>query len=102
MKHRRHVIAAIICVAIALCLFVSSAYLVHETAHRHACSGENCPICQFIAQVEQLRRGFSMALLALLVICFSLAVGHPRHAGATAEDRYALCTLVGRNIRLND
>ena len=66
------------------------------------CSGDNCPVCQFIAQVEQVRRGFGMALLALLLICFILAVSHEWHTRAMAAHVPALCTLVGRKIRLND
>lgn len=102
MNHRRHVIAAIICVVVLLSIFVSSAYIVHVTAHRHVCTGEDCPICQFIAQIEQLRRGFGMALLALLLICFALAVGHAWRMRAMAANVTALCTLVGRKTRLND
>lgn len=102
MNKRRHMIAAIICVVMLLSIFVSSAYIVHETAHHHDCTGEECPICQFIAQIEQLRRGFGMALLALLLICFALAVDHEWHTRAIAEDVPALCTLVGRKVRLNN
>ncbi len=102
MNKRRHVISTIICVVMLLSIFVSSAYIVHETAHHHECTGKDCPICQFIAQIEQLRRGFGMALLALLLICFALAVGHKWRKQAMAADVPALCTLVGRKIRLND
>ena len=101
MSKRRHMIAMALCVAMLLSLFVSSAYIVHETAHHHDCTGENCPICQFIAQVEQVRRGFGMILLALLLICFALAVR--RDACAIASANWpASGTLVSRKIRLND
>ena len=102
MNRRRKAIAAIICVVVMLSIFVSSAYIVHEAAHHHDCTGENCPICQFIAQIEQTRRGFGMALLALLLLCFMLAVGHGWHTRAVAAQVPALCTPVGRKIRLND
>ena len=102
MNRRRHMIAMIFCVVMLLSIFVSSAYIVHEMAHHHDCTGEECPICQFISQIEQLRRGFGMALLALLLICFALAVDHEWHTRATAEDVPALCTLVGRKVRLNN
>ena len=102
MNRRRHVFAAIICAVMLLSIFVSSAYIVRETAHHHECVGENCPICQFIAQIEQLRRGFGMALLALLLICLALTVGREWRARATADHVPALCTLVGRKIRLNN
>ena len=102
MNKRRHVIAAIIFVVMLLSIFVSSAYIVHEMAHEHECTGEGCPICQFIAQIEQLRQGFGMALLTLLLICFALAVGREWRARAMADNVPVLCTLVGRKIRLND
>ena len=102
MNKRRHVIAAIICAVMLLSIFVSSAYIVHEAAHHHDCIGEDCPICRFIAQIEQLRRGFGMALLALLLLCFALAVGREWRTRAMAAHVPALCTLVGRKIRLND
>ena len=101
MLKRRHMIAVIICAAMLLSIFVSSAYVVHEAAHHHQCTGEDCPICRFIARVEQLRRGFGLALMALLSVCFALTSCHERPAWA-AEDTPVLCTLVGRKIRLND
>ena len=101
MSRRRHVIAMALCVAMMLAMFVSSAYIAHEAAHHHECSGENCPICQFIAQVEQVRRGFGSILLALLLICFTLAVRRDWCAFPSAE-LPASGTLVGRKIRLNN
>ena len=101
MKNRRHVIAVAVCAVMLLSVIVSSAYIAHEAAHHHQCTGEDCPICQFIAQIEQIRRGFGMALLALLLICFALALRRESHASATA-DVPALCTPVGRKVRLND
>ena len=102
MNRRRHWVAALICAVMVLSVFVSSAYIVHNAAHPHVCTGEDCPICQFIAQIEQLRRHFGVALLALLLICFALAMRREWRARAMAADVPALCTLVGRKIRLND
>ena len=102
MNRHWHWLQAALCVVLLLCVFASSAYIVHEAAHPHECAGEDCPVCQLISQVEQLRRGFGMALLALLLICFALAVGHEWRTRAMAEDVPALCTLVGRKVRLND
>ena len=101
MSRRSHVIAAALCAVMLLSLFVSSAYIVHETAHPHACVGDDCPVCRFIAQVEQFCRGFGMALLALLTVCLALAVRQVWRATATVFVP-ALCTPVGRKIRLND
>lgn len=101
MIQRRHVIVLAICVVLALSMFVSSAFIAHEAAHPHQCTGEDCPICQFIAQVEQVRRGFGMVLLALLLICFALAVCRDGRALLWAN-LPASGTLVSRKIRLND
>lgn len=101
MSKNRRLIAAIICVVVLLSMFVSSAYIVHEATHHHQCTGEDCPICQFIAQIEQVRRGFGMALLALLLIRFALALRRETRALAAAGVP-ALCTLVGRKVRLNN
>ena len=101
MSKRRHVIAMALCIAMMLSVFVSSAYIAHEAAHPHECSGEDCPVCQFIEQVEQVRRGFGLILLALLLICFALAVRRHRRAFAPA-DLPASGTLVSRKIRLNN
>ena len=101
LKHR-HTIAVIICAVMLLSIFVSSAYIVHEAVHHHDCAGEDCPICQFIAQIEQLRQGFGMALLALLLLCFALASGREWRMRAIAEAVPANRTLVGRKTRLND
>lgn len=102
MAHRRHLIAAVLCAVMALSLFVTSACIAHEAAHRHACTGEDCPVCRFIAQIEQLLRGFGMALRALMLLCLALTAGRERRARAVSVAVPALCTPVGRKIRLND
>lgn len=101
MDRRRGWIAAIVCAVMLLSLFVSSAYIAHEATHHHDCTGEDCPVCRFIAQVEQVRRGFGTALSALLLICLALSLRREMRAPATAEVP-ALCTPVGRKVRLND
>ena len=68
VSKRRHMIAMALCIAMMLSMFVSSAYIVHEAAHHHECTGEDCPVCRFISQVEQVRRGFGSILSALLLI----------------------------------
>ena len=101
MSRRRHCMAVAICVVMLLCVVASSALVAHEAAFHYRCVGNHCPICQFIEQVEQVRRAFGAALLALLPVCFALVASRERHdrgeAGAPA-----LCTLVGRKIQLND
>lgn len=101
MKQRRNVIAAALCIVVVLAMFVSSAYIVHEMSNPHNCTGEDCPICQFIAQLEQTRRGFGLVLLALLLLACFLTVFHfPTHPEG---DRLPIfSTLVIRKIQLND
>ena len=101
MNKRRSVIAVALCAFMLLSMIASSAYIMHETLHHHDCTGKDCPVCQFIAQIEQLRRGFGTALPALLLVCLALAASRVWRAGA-GENVPALCTLVGRKIRLND
>ena len=101
LHNHRRVIGVALCIVMVLSLFVSSAYIAHEATHRHECTGEDCPVCQFIAQVEQARRGFGMILLALLLICFALALRRDWRAFASAS-LPASGTLVGRKIRLNN
>ncbi len=101
VSKRKTVIAVAMCAVMLLVMLASSAYIARETAHRHDCAGEKCPICQFIAQVAQLRRSLAGALLALLALRLVTATGRarcPRLAVATP----VTCTLVGRKIRLND
>ena len=101
MRKHLHVIAMVMCAAILLSMFVSSAYLAHEAVYHHNCSGEDCPVCEFIAQIVELRRSLGMMLLALLLVCISLAV---RRAW---REQYGMAmpvlgTLVSRKIRLNN
>lgn len=101
MTQRRHAIALALCVAMALAMFVSSAYIVHELSHPHDCSGLDCPVCQLIAQLEQTRRGMGTALLALLLLACALTAC--RLSVRIEGDRPPIfSTLVIRKIQLND
>ena len=101
MKQRRNMIAVALCIAVVLAMFVSSAYIAHEMSNPHRCTGEDCPICQFIAQLEQTRRGFGLVLLALLLLaCFLTARRFPTHLEVDRLPVFS--TLVIRKIQLND
>jgi len=102
LRGRRHIIVAVICAALALSLLVSSAYIAHEAAFHHHCVGESCPVCQFIARVEQLCKSFGLVLLALLLAGFAMLARPAAFGWAAMANGTALCTLVGRKIRLND
>ena len=102
LRDRKHIVIAVICAVMVLSLLVSSAYIVHEAACRHQCLGEHCPVCQFVAQVEQLCKGFGLVLLALLLGCFAMLARPAACDRGTMANVTAFCTLVGRKIRLND
>ena len=102
LRGRRHIIVAVVCAALALSLLVSSAYLVHEAACHHQCVGENCPVCQFIARVEQLCKGLGLVLFAMLLACSGMVARPAAFGWREVANGAALCTLVGRKIRLND
>ena len=101
MSRRKRILAAAFCIVVALCMFASTACVALEAAHRHSCVGEDCPVCQLFARIGQLRRGFGLALLVLLLVRLALVPGRVRF-GALSGNAPALCTLVGRKIRLND
>ena len=101
MTHRRHAIVMMLCAVMLLFLFVSSAYIAHEAAHPHDCTGEHCPVCQFIAQLEQLRRSFGAALVALAALCLAPIARRSMRA-LTPADVPAFATPVGLKIRLNN
>jgi len=102
LRGRKHIIVAVICAALALSLLVSSAYIVHEAVCHHQCLGENCPVCQFIARVEQLCKGFGLVLLALLLAGLAMLARPAAFGWGVMANGTAPCTLVGRKIRLND
>lgn len=102
MSNRRHVTAAMLCVVVLLSLLLSSAFIARELSHHHACTGEDCPVCRFIAQIDQLRRGFCIALLALLLVRLARNAGRTWRAHTASMGIPALCTPVGQKTRLND
>ncbi len=101
-RGRNHVFVAVVCAVLVLSLLVSSAYIVHEAACHHLCMGEQCPVCQFLAQVEQLCKGFGLVLLALLLAGFAMLARPSAFGREVTANGSVLCTLVGRKIRLND
>ena len=102
LRDRKHIVVAVVCAALVVSLLVSSAYIVHEAACHHQCVGENCPVCRFIAQIEQLCKGFGLVLLALLLACFAMVARPVAFGWSVMANGAELCTLVGRKIRLND
>ena len=99
MNKQKRALALILCVGIIFVLFASSACIAHEA--EHDCIGENCEICENIAQMKALVH-FLTLLGAVLLLLFTL----PSFLRAfRAEERlraYAAPTLVGWKVRLNN
>ena len=101
MFRRGRFVALALCACMLLTMLISSAYIAHETAHPHACCGEDCPICQFIEQVEASLKGFSLILLALFALAIA-TVARQRRVCFEDDAPAVLPTLVAEKIRLND
>ena len=98
MKDRKRIGAWILCISFVLILFVSFAYIVHEV--NHDCAGEECDICETIAQTEVLLQSFALAGVVLLLFtaltvlkpgCFKKGNRLPVHG-----------TLVSWKVRLDN
>ena len=98
MKQQKRFIAWIMCIGMILVLFVSSAYIAHETVHD--CVGEHCEICENIAQMEALLQSF--VLLGVVMTLLFTLLTFLRVLRAEEEMRASLSpTLVGWKVRLN-
>ena len=99
MSNRKRVLALVFCVGMLFVLFASSAYIAHEA--EHDCTGENCEICENIAQMEALLQSFALLGVALLLL-FTLLSFHRAFRAWAALRAYSVPTLVGWKVRLND
>lgn len=99
MSDQKRLLALMLCISLVFVLFTSSAYIAHEADHD--CTGEECEICENIAQMEVLLRSFTLLGVVLLAL-FALLTVH-RVCFAAGELRaYAAPTLVGWKVRLNN
>ena len=99
MTNRKRMGVLALCLGMVLVLFVSSAYIVHEAGH--ICFGEDCPVCQMIADSLCLFRAMGLAAFALLT---TVALSSDEMAfGLRSVKRLpSFHTLVSWKIRLND
>lgn len=95
----RRLASILMLVGMLLVLCASTAYIVHEVGHD--CTGEDCPVCAFIAQAHQVRRVFGMALFMLLSALFALSAPAPYHVGEGTGQPFC-GTPISRKVRLND
>ena len=99
MKQQKRLIAWILCIGMILVLFVSSAYIAHAAAHD--CTGEECEICESVAQTEAILQSFMLlgAILLAFFALISLAQAKHRSQGTCG---YAVSTLVSWKVRMNN
>ena len=84
---------------LALALFVSSAYAVHEAGH--VCHGAGCRICETVRQAEALVKSFVLfAGFMVLALTFMRCMRVFRIAAGTHT--FAPCTLISWKVRLNN
>ncbi len=99
MARRKRIYAWMLCLVIALVLFVSSAYAVHEAGH--ICHGDKCSTCEAVRQAEALVQSFTLlAGLTLLAFTFMAIMQGVRIAAGTRS--FAPCTLISWKVRLNN
>ena len=99
MARRKRIYAWMLCLVIALVLFVSSAYAVCEAGH--ACCGAGCRVCKTVRQAEALVQAFALiGGIALAALAFGQIMQAFRIADGTRA--FAPCTLISWKVRLND
>lgn len=98
LKRMRDLIISFLCAALLLGVLFSAFFIANE--YHHDCTGEECPICQIIAECEafinQIATGLVIAFEAVLVL-------------AAAQDIRVMLgnllvadTLVTQKVRLNN
>ncbi len=99
MSNRKRILALVFCVCMLFVLFASSAYIAHEADHD--CRGEDCKICENIAQMKALLQSYAL-LGAVMLLLFAL-LSFLR--AFRVEEALRAClppTLVGWKVRLNN
>lgn len=91
-------IAAMLGVALILGVLFSAFYIANE--YEHDCTGEDCPICQYIAECEafvnQISTGIVFIFAAILLISFAVK------AFENLSEAVSYDTLVSQKVRLNN
>ncbi len=95
----RRIWSLAVCIGMILALLTSSAYLIVE-AH-HDCTGEDCDICEHIAEMEALLASMAYLGIVALMMLSVLAVVRTLLSDRTTANLRA-ATLVCLKVRLND
>ncbi len=99
MARWKRIYAWLFILILALALFVSSAYAVHEAGH--VCHGAGCRICETVRQAEALVQSFILiAGIVILALTFRQHMQAFRIAAGTRP--FAPCTLISWKVRLNN
>ena len=99
MARWKRIGAWLLFIVLALVLFVSSAYAVHEAGH--VCHGAGCRICETVRQAEALVQSFALlAGFVILALTFMQCMRVFRIAAGTHT--FAPCTLISWKVRLNN
>ena len=99
VNNHRRLYAGLLCVALVLLLFVSSAYIVCEA--RHECAGETCAVCAQLLQAKALIQRFALAAFLLLTLFAALTLKRAFSA-LEGTPRAFRRTLVSWKVRLNN
>lgn len=101
MANKRRIFALLLCAAVVLGIFVSSALIAHEMLHPHDCTGEDCPVCALMAHSSELKRSLALILFAAFAL-MGINVPIRRNGADCAAFPSNQFTLTGLKVRLND
>ena len=91
-------IAAIVCITLILGVLFSAFYIAHE--YEHDCTGEDCPICQYIAECEafvnQISTGIVFLFTAIAIVSLAIKLIEE------LSEVFSYDTLVSQKVRLNN
>ena len=100
MSSRKRTIALLLCIAMALMLLVSSAYLL--SAAGHCCPGEHCcEVCLAMLRTEALLSVFVFFAVVLLLNA-GLTTAKRETLAHSPQEFFLPLTLVGRKVQLNN
>ena len=95
----RRISALLVCAGLILALLASSLFIFVEADHD--CPGEDCGVCEHMAEVQALLRGMAHLGIAVLTVAAFLRLARPLlHIGASAD--HCPPSLVCLKVRLDN
>ena len=98
IKNIRGIIAAFMCAALLAGVLFATFFIADE--YHHDCTGEECPICQTIAECEAFVNQISSGLI--IVVAALLAVLAVSDIKVMLGNIFFSNTLVTQKVRLNN